>query len=34
MRARRGDGFDRVRLRNGLVEPLDEGGGDPEVTLS
>lgn len=28
------DGYDRVRLRNGVVEPLEEGGADPEVELS
>jgi hypothetical protein len=29
----RDEGFDRVRLRNGVVEPLEEGGTHVEVTL-
>jgi hypothetical protein len=27
------EGFDRVKLRNGVVEPLEEGGTHVEVTL-
>ncbi len=27
-------GYDRVRLRNGVIEPLEEGGADPQVELS
>src|SRR6266536_2378948 len=29
----RDEGFDRVKLRNGVVEPLEEGGTNVEVTL-
>ena len=29
----RDEGFDRVKLRNGVVEPLEEGGTHVEVTL-
>jgi hypothetical protein len=29
----RDEGFDRVKLRNGVVEPLEEGGTQVEVTL-
>jgi hypothetical protein len=33
--AKAGDaGFDRVRLRNGVIEPIEEGGGRPEIELS
>jgi hypothetical protein len=28
-----GEGFDRVKLRNGVVEPLEEGSAHVEVTL-
>lgn len=27
-------GYDRVRLRNGVIEPLEEGGVDPQIELS
>jgi hypothetical protein len=27
------EGFDRVTLRNGVVEPLEEGGTHVEITL-
>jgi hypothetical protein len=26
-------GFDRVKLRNGVIEPLEEGGADVDVQM-